>query len=377
MASKIEQFLSHENLETPFLVIDTGIVRQNYRALHECMPLAKIFYAVKANPAREILSALESEGSSFDAASFQEVEMCLAAGATADRVAYGNVIKKTSDIAKAFACGIDLFAFDSSVELEKLASKAPGSKVYCRVRVEGTDADWPLSKKFGCDLDMAIDLMRKSQELGLVPHGISFHVGSQQRNLEQWDLAIERAAEVFSDLQGHGITLKMLNIGGGIPVKYRNKNVPDMPEASDAIMNAMTRHFGNNLPVIVTEPGRIICADAGILETEVVLISQKSYNDETRWVYLDVGKFSGLAETMDEAIRYSISTSYDGEADGPVILAGPTCDGADILYENAAYRLPLALKTGDRVRVLNTGAYTTTYASVGFNGFDPLKAYYI
>jgi ornithine decarboxylase len=377
MASKIEHFLSQNNVATPFLVIDTEIICKNYRELKVCMPLARIFYAVKANPAPEVLSVLESEGSSFDAASFQEVEMCLAAGATADRIAYGNVIKKSSDIAKAFACGIALFAFDSYVELEKLASIAPGSKVYCRVKVEGTDADWPLSRKFGCEMDMAIDLMCASHDMGLVPHGISFHVGSQQRNLEQWDLAIERAAQVFSALKGHGIMLKMLNIGGGMPVKYRNKDVPNISEASDAIMQAMTRHFGKNLPSIVTEPGRVICASAGTLEAEVVLVSQKSYNDETRWIYLDIGKFSGLAETMDEAIKYFISTPYDGEANGPVILAGPTCDGADILYENSDYRLPLALKTGDRVRILNTGAYTTTYASVGFNGFDPLKAYYV
>jgi ornithine decarboxylase len=224
---------------------------------------------------------------------------------------------------------------------------------------------------------MAVDLMATAQDCGLNPHGISFHVGSQQRNLEQWDLAIGRAALVFSDLRGRGIELKMLNIGGGVPVKYRGNGVPDVAQATDSIMSALTRHFGNDLPAIATEPGRIICADAGVLETEVVLISQKSYDDATRWVYLDVGKFSGLAETMDEAIRYPISTDYDGSPEGPVVLAGPTCDGADILYENSDYKLPLELKTGDRVRLLNTGAYTTTYASVGFNGIAPLKSYYI
>jgi ornithine decarboxylase len=378
MASKkIDQFLLEQTLETPYLVVDTDVIRKNYRVFRDCLPLAEIFYAVKANPAPEILNILQNEGSSFDAASLPEVELCLATGASADRIAYGNVIKKSSDIAKAYAHGVRLYAFDSRVELEKLAANAPGSKIFCRITVEGADADWPLSKKFGCELDMAVDLMEAAPDLGLDPHGISFHVGSQQRNLAPWDLAIGRAARVFTDLRGRGIELKMLNIGGGVPVKYRDNSVPDVSHATDTIMSAMTRHFGNDLPAMATEPGRIICAEAGVLETEVVLISQKSYDDPTRWVYLDVGKFSGLAETMDEAIRYSISTDYDGGPEGPVILAGPTCDGADILYENSDYHLPLALKTGDRVRLLNTGAYTTTYASVGFNGFAPLKAYYI
>lgn len=377
MTPKIARFLSEQTLETPYLVVDTDVIRRNYRAFSTRLPLAEIFYAVKANPAPEVLNILQNEGSSFDAASLPEVELCLATGATADRIAYGNVIKKSIDIAKAFAHGVRLYAFDSQVELEKLAENALGSKIFCRITVDGADADWPLSKKFGCDLDMAVDLMEAAPDMGLVPYGISFHVGSQQRNLEQWDVAIGRAAQVFSDLQGRGIELKMLNIGGGIPVKYRGNNVPAVSDATEAIMNAMTRHFGNELPAMVTEPGRIICDDAGVLETEVVLISQKSYKDKTRWVYLDVGKFSGLAETMDEAINYSTTTPHDGSIEGPVILAGPTCDGADILYENSDYRLPLALKTGDRVQLLNTAAYTTTYASVGFNGFAPLKAYYI
>ncbi|MBT5032897.1 MAG: type III PLP-dependent enzyme [Rhodospirillaceae bacterium] len=377
MTSKIDRFLSEQTLKTPYLVVDKDIVRRNYRAFRDRLPLAEIFYAVKANPAPEILNLLHEEGASFDAASLPEIEMCLATGATPDRIAYGNVIKKSADIAQAYAHGVRLYAFDSQVELAKLAAEAPKSKVFCRISVEGAGADWPLSRKFGCDLDMAVDLMATAQDCGLNPHGISFHVGSQQRNLEQWDLAIGRAALVFSDLRGRGIELKMLNIGGGVPVKYRGNGVPDVAQATDSIMSALTRHFGNDLPAIATEPGRIICADAGVLETEVVLISQKSYDDATRWVYLDVGKFSGLAETMDEAIRYPISTDYDGSPEGPVVLAGPTCDGADILYENSDYKLPLELKTGDRVRLLNTGAYTTTYASVGFNGIAPLKSHYI
>jgi ornithine decarboxylase len=151
-------------------------------------------------------------------------------------------------------------------------------------------------------------------------------------------------------------------------------------ESCAAIRDALERHFGHfgdhNLRIWV-EPGRSIVGDAGVIETEVVLISKKSADDERRWVYLDIGKFGGLPETMGECIRYSIETDHDDGFKGPVVIAGPTCDEVDILYDQAGYLLPIDLKIGDRVRILATGAYTATYCSVGFNGFPPLKAYYI
>jgi ornithine decarboxylase len=138
----------------------------------------------------------------------------------------------------------------------------------------------------------------------------------------------------------------------------------------------MTRHFGNDLPEIIVEPGRSIVGDAGVIQSEVVLISRKDYEEDKRWVYLDIGKFNGLAETMDESIKYRIKVPCEGPT-GPTILAGPTCDSADILYEKAEYQLPLDLKVGDKVEILSTGAYTSSYSSVGFNGFAPLKTYCI
>jgi ornithine decarboxylase len=117
--------------------------------------------------------------------------------------------------------------------------------------------------------------------------------------------------------------------------------------------------------------------NAGVIQTEVVLISKKSANDERSWVFLDIGKFGGLAETMDEAIQYPLVVNGKQGALKPVILAGPTCDSADVLYEKADYRLPEDLKIGDKIEILATGAYTTTYSAVAFNGFEPLKAHYI
>jgi ornithine decarboxylase len=248
--------------------------------------------------------------------------------------------------------------------------------VFCRILTDGRGAEWPLSRKFGCVPSMAAALLLRAKELGLDPCGISFHVGSQQTDLTAWDAAIGGAAKLFRRLREDGLDLRMLNLGGGFPARYR-RNVPSPEECATAVMTAMTRHFGNDLPDMIVEPGRGLAGDAGIIQSEVVLISRKDYTDRKRWVYLDIGRFGGLAETEDEAIKYPVVTERDGGETGPVILAGPTCDSADILYEEADYRLPLDLKVGDKVTILGTGAYTSSYASVGFNGFAPLTTYCI
>jgi ornithine decarboxylase len=374
--AKIDRFLAETRPATPCLVIDLDVIAETYDALVDALPLARVFYAVKANPAPEILATLESRGSCFDTASRGEIEMVLASGAGSDRVSFGNTIKKERDIAWAFEQGVRLFAFDSAEELEKLARVAPGAKVFCRILMECGGAEWPLSRKFGCAPEMATDLLARARTMGLDPYGVSFHVGSQQTDLDQWDVAIGRAAAMFSALAHADIDLRMVNIGGGFPARYRNDVAP-LRAYADAVMRAFRRHFGNKIPEIIVEPGRSMVGQAGVIESEVVLVSRKDYADEKRWVFLDIGKFGGLAETMDEAIKYRFSTDRDGGATGPVVLAGPTCDSADILYENTDYRLPLDLKAGDKVRIHATGAYTTTYSSVAFNGFSPLKAYVI
>ncbi|MGE0724128.1 MAG: type III PLP-dependent enzyme [Alphaproteobacteria bacterium] len=376
MTEKIRRFLRDRQPETPCLVVDLDVIGDNYKRLHRLLPRAEIYYAVKANPAEPVVKLLAGLGSCFDTAGIQEIDLCLAAGATPDRLSYGNTIKKQSDIAAAHARGVTLFAFDSRAELEKLAAAAPGARVFCRVLMECEGAEWPLSRKFGCELEMAHDLMIQARDLGLDPYGLSFHVGSQQTDLGQWDLAIGKTAMVFTMLNEAGIELRMLNIGGGFPAKYRRK-VPTLDAYADAINQAMDKHFGNRMPQLIIEPGRGMAGDAGVIQAEVVLISEKGYGEKRRWVYLDIGKFSGLAETMDESIQYRIKTPHDGTPTAPVILAGPTCDSADILYDKANYKLPTALRIGDKVEIHATGAYTTSYSAVGFNGFPPLREHYI
>lgn len=377
MSEKISRFLQERQPQTPCLVVDLDMIAENYHTLRHYLPLAEVFYAVKANPAVEVVSMLVGLGSSFDCASVPELEMCLERGAAPECLSFGNTIKKQRDIAWAYERGIRLFAFDSEGELEKLAQSAPGSKVFCRILMMCEGAEWPLSRKFGCAPEMAHDLMVRARELGLDPYGISFHVGSQQTDLTQWDMAVGKTAMLFTALNEAGIDLKMINLGGGFPARYRS-DVAGIDSYADAVMHAMTKHFGNRLPQMIIEPGRSLVADAGILEAEVVLVSRKSYDDdERRWVYLDIGRFGGLAETQDESIKYRLQTPHDGGATAPVILAGPTCDSADILYEKAGYEMPVALQAGDKVRILSTGAYTASYSAVNFNGFAPLKSYFI
>jgi ornithine decarboxylase len=376
MTERISRFLADHSPETPCLVVDLDAIAEAYEALRWYLPLARVYYAVKANPAAEIVAMLERKGASFDVASRGEVELCLANGVAPDRLSFGNTIKKEKDIAFAYQAGLRMFAFDSGRELEKLARAAPGARVFCRILIACEGADWPLSRKFGCAPEMAIDLLHKARDLGLDPYGVSFHVGSQQTDLGQWDGAVGTAAQMFSLLAEADINLRMINIGGGFPAHY-SAEVPEIDRYAQAVMAAVTRYFGNDLPEIIIEPGRSLVGDAGVIQSEVVLISEKGGADDRRWVYLDVGKFNGLTETMDESIKYRIVTPGRGGSSGPVVLAGPTCDSADILYEQTEYRLPFGLEVGDKVEILSTGAYTASYASVGFNGFSPIRTYCI
>ena len=376
MTPKVARFLADTQPATPCLVLDVDRVEDNFRRLRDALPLARIYYAVKANPAAPVLERLVGLGSHFDAASFQEVSMCLDAGAEPEAISYGNTIKRERDIAAAYARGVRMFAFDSEMELEKLARSAPGARVYCRILVGNDGAEWPLSRKFGCEVEMARDLMVKAGQMGLDPFGLSFHVGSQQVRTAAYEMAIAKVAMLFTDLVDAGVKVRMVNLGGGYPVRYKSE-VPEIDEFGQAIMGAMVEHFGNALPEIVIEPGRFLVADAGVVQAEVVLVSRKGAEDPVRWVYLDIGRFGGLAETEGEAIKYAFRTPHDGAEEGPVTIAGPTCDSTDTLYEKSNYRLPLALTAGDRVELLATGAYVTTYASQKFNGFEPLAEHYI
>ncbi|SHE47617.1 ornithine decarboxylase [Litoreibacter ascidiaceicola] len=368
--NRLDAFVASREFDRPTLVVDTALVAQQYRALKAGLGRADIHYAVKANPERKVIETLVNLGSHFDAASRGEVELCLSLGADPADISFGNTVKRASDIAFAHAAGITLFAADAEEELEKIAEHAPGAQVYIRLIVEVSQADWPLSRKFGCDRDTALRLLDYAKELGLNPVGFSFHVGSQTRKAEMWGPTLDALALIWHDARDAGHDLSLLNIGGGFPAFYGE--AIEAPTAyAAAVMAQVTSRFGN-VARIMAEPGRGMVAEAGVIVAEVMLVSRKSDRDMHRWVYLDIGRFSGLAETEGEAIRYQFETARDGEECGPCVMAGPSCDSADVLYEKRPMQLPLTLKAGDRVLIRNTGAYTSAYSSIGFNGFPPL-----
>ncbi|MCV2402758.1 type III PLP-dependent enzyme [Marinomonas sp. C2222] len=367
-----------ETKETPFVVIDTEIIDEAYSELTKGFPVADIYYAIKANPAPEILTLLRDRGSNFDVASRYELDKLLAIGGVSpEQVSYGNTIKKAKDVRYFYEKGVRMFATDSEADLRNIAEQAPGSHVYVRILTEGTvTADWPLSRKFGCRPDMAMDLLILAKELGLTPYGVSFHVGSQQRDIGAWDAAIASVKVIFERLKEEdGIELEMINMGGGFPANYIART-NELATYAEEITRFLEEDFGDKMPRIILEPGRSLISNAGVLVSEVVLISRKSTTALNRWIYTDVGKFSGLIETLDESIKYPIHVEKKGELE-EVIIAGPTCDSADIMYEHYKYGLPLDLEIGDRMFWLSTGAYTTTYSAVEFNGFPPLTSYYL
>ena len=369
----IRDFVDRNAPATPCLVMDLAVVRRRYSALRAALPDARICYAVKANPTPGVVSELSALGSSFDVASPGEIELCLDRGAAPEDISYGNTIKKPSDIAYAHARGIGLFATDSEADLDTIASQAPGASVFCRLLVANDGSRTPFGDKFGCTPEAAVQLLRRARRLGLDPCGASFHIGSQQLDPAAYGHGIEAAAAVFRGLEQHGISLRMVNLGGGLPASY-TESTPELAEYAAAIDRALRANFGARRPELLIEPGRHVVGDAGVVRGEVVLVTPEATGDR-RWVYLDVGRYNGLAETEGEAITYRLRTSRDGDPTGPVVLAGPTCDGDDVLYRSNRYELPVTLRGGDRVELLSAGAYTASYSSVGFNGFAPLPTY--
>lgn len=374
-----EKFLKFsEGLETPFVVVNLDVVKRNYLALKKNFPFADVYYAVKANPQDKIISMLAELGSHFDIASRYELDQVLRLGVAPERLSYGNTIKKERDVEYFYEKGVRLFATDSKEDLKTIAEKAPGSKVYVRILVENTSsADWPLSRKFGCHPDMAYDLLIQARDSGLVPYGISFHVGSQQRDIGQWNEALVKTRYLMDSLEEEeDIKLQMINMGGGFPAHYITP-ANELEDYATEITRYLEEDFGEDRPRIILEPGRSLVGDSGILGAEVVMVSKKTNTALFKWVYLDAGVMNGLFETINESIKYPIVTSKDmpGAKTGQVVLAGPTCDSMDIMYEDYKYLLPKSLKVGDRVYFLSTGAYTSSYASIEFNGFPPIKTY--
>ncbi|MFE1586265.1 type III PLP-dependent enzyme [Streptomyces sp. NPDC059402] len=364
------------------LVYDLAGIEARHDALRRELPGVQVRFAMKACPLDEVLTALARRGAGADAASPGEVEQALRAGIPAGRVHYGNTVKSDRNIAEAYRLGVRAFATDSVQDVAALAEHAPGARVFCRVATGGAGAVWGLSNKFGCPPGDAVRVLEAARDAGLVPAGLSVHVGSQQMTGEAWHAAAEDLGDVLRALGRRGIRVDHVNLGGGLPaLGYRDRRGTPLDPPLDKIfaviregMDELRRIHGGPLDFVV-EPGRHLVADHGAIRAHVTRLTERraAGGERQHWLYLSCGKFNGLYE-MD-ALQYRLV--FPGHhPDGPyvpAVVAGPTCDSDDAYsHEEGLVPVPATLASGDPVWVLSCGAYATSYTTLGFNGFAPL-----
>src|SRR5690348_3934917 len=342
----------------PFLIVDTAIVRGKVRRFRATMPRVRPHYAVKANPDRRVLKVLIQEGCGFEIASTAELDLLLALGVPAAEVFFSNPVKSRDAIAYAAAKGVEWFVVDSVDELRRVHEIVPHAKLYLRIATPNIGSDWPLSGKFGAGAADAREIVGTAAKLGADLAGVTFHVGSQCRNPENWRVALEKARNLFDMMTKAGLRPRVLNIGGGFPVRHV-KPIPSI-ETIGAVVNEGLKAFPEDVQVIA-EPGRYLVSDAGYFVCRVLGTASRGGK---RWMHWDAGLFGGVIESS-EGLKYRIRTDRSGP-DIPWTVGGPTCDSVDIVMRDEP--LPSDLQEGDFIYIRNAGAYTTAYASQ-FNGF--------
>jgi ornithine decarboxylase len=342
----------------PFLIIDTAIVREKLHRFRAAMPRVRPHYAVKANPDRRILKVLEQEGAGFEIASVAELDLLQSLGANAAEVFYSNPMRSREADAYAASRGVRWFVIDSVDELRRMHAVDRAARLYLRIATPNIGSDWPLSGKFGAGAAETREIIATAAKLGADLAGVTFHAGSQCRNPENWRVGIEKSRAVFDAMIKAGLRPRMLDIGGGFPVRHV-KPIPSIEVIGDVVNEAL-RVFPDDTEV-VAEPGRYLVSDAGYFVCRVLGTATRSGK---RWMHWDAGLFGGIIETT-EGLKYKVRTDRSGP-DVPWNVAGPTCDSVDVVMRDEA--LPSDLQEGDFIYIRNAGAYTTAYAS-GFNGF--------
>ena len=347
-----------DGYDRPFLLVDSNIIREKARRFAAAMPRVRPHYAVKANPDPRVLRTVMAEGGGFEIASIAELDLLLELGVPAAEIFYSNPVKSRDQIAQAAAKGVEWFVIDSLEELTKIQSIKADAKLYLRIDTPNIGSDWPLAGKFGAHTSEARDIVMAAARAGADLAGVAFHVGSQCRNPENWRVGIERARAVFDQMGKAGLNPRLLNIGGGFPVRHV-KPIPAIEVIGDVVNRALEA-FPAKVRVIA-EPGRYLVSDAGYFVCRIMGTATRA---NKRWMHLDAGMFGGIIETA-EGLKYKIRTDRAGP-DIPWNVAGPTCDSIDVVMRDEP--LPSDLQEGDYLYLRNAGAYTTAYAS-SFNGF--------
>ena len=361
---------------TPVVIIDHEAIRRNYAEFKKHLPKVQCYFAVKANPAPEIVRTLYKAGASFDVASLPEfMTVCanirkLSKKAQQDfiwdKIIYANPTKpketlRTLDKYK------PLVTYDNVNELKKIKQYAPHAGVVLRLRVDNTGSQCELSSKFGCAIGEAADLIEAAFKLGLVVEGLSFHVGSQCTNFENFVQALNAAAAVMKESAGRGHTLKILDIGGGFPAPY-NKHVRPFGELARVINAEISRLFAPDIQILA-EPGRFLVASAA---TSIASIIGKAVRDGKTCYYIDDSVYHTFSGIIFDHCQYHLKAFKQGKTEICAVF-GQTCDGLDTISQSE--QLP-ELENEDLVYSENIGAYSNASATY-FNGFPPAQVVHV
>jgi ornithine decarboxylase len=366
-----------ENLKhaTPFFLFSVKKIESKFMEFKKLFPKAAIHYAMKANSEPQLLKILNNKGCCFEVASKYELDLLKKIHVKPDRIIYGTSVKPIEHIKYFYKYGVTKYSADSQQELEKIAIAAPKSKVYIRTVVNDAGSVFKFSEKFGTDVGNVMPLLHSAKSLGLVPYGISFHVGSQASNPLAWASAIASLNYVIEELIKNGIKIEILNIGGGYPCQYVSSDkVPSLEEIAHNTLEQYQKL--HHQPHIVLEPGRGIVAESGVAVVKVIGKVERAGG--STWLFLDAGVYNAFFEAMSYqgSTRYPISSTRPVSANGEKLfsLAGPTGDSPDIITKEAL--LPADTEVGDILVVHNVGAYTLPAVSK-FNGFPKPKVYFI
>ncbi len=344
--------------DTPYLIIDRKKLENRCKEYNNYFGIGNVYYSVKANNDKSVLKVIASQEINFDVASKQEIEWLKDIGVSMDRIFFSAPTKIPRDIEYAYQNGVSVYAADSSMEIEKISKLAPKSKVFIRLSVDNAGSEWPLVKKFGATTYEAYRLLQTAKRNNLIPYGLAFHVGSQNISPETWKRALEKVKEVDDLLVKSKIQIELIDIGGGVPVKYR-KDVPLLDEISNVI-HTKFEELGFDGKRLVIEPGRSLVGESGVLVASVI---SRAKRGEDEWLYLDIGAYNGLQETL-EGFEYTILTEKKSKKLIPYTLCGPSCDSTDKYMQGVL--LPHNLTLGDKLYFQNAGAYTNSYDS--YNG---------
>lgn len=365
LMDRILNWIASHDDEPPYLLLDREILKEKISLIGRGIKNSKVFYAVKANPYIDVIRYLNSFNVGFEIASEGELAILKQLNVEPERIITSNPVKTFKFLKEAVEYGIEYYAFDSIAEVEKLAKYTPRKKVYVRLTVPNEGSEWPLSKKFGVEMEEAAQLLIYAKQRGLDPIGITFHVGSQCSNVYNWHTAIHKAGQLKELVRKNGIEIKMLNIGGGYPIEY-TKKVPSIETIETKINSILEEYFPDT--EIFIEPGRAVVGDAGVFVSRII---GKAQRGDENWLYIDVGVFNGLMESIG-GIKYQYIVGSRGE-EKEWTIAGPSCDSFDVIDREVVLPEP---DVGSLILILSAGAYTISYASE-FNGFSTPKTFLI